>query len=66
MTKQIKPINFRPNVLEDLILEKLASSDLPIKKTKSELVRYCIKLAGEQLIEEEEFKELLLYSARIN
>lgn len=60
-----KPINFRPNNLEDLILEKLSKSDLPVKNSKSDLIRFCIRVAGEKLIDEEEFKEILLYSARL-
>jgi len=63
-----KPINFRPNTLEDLILERLLieygfnTDGKPW--SKSELVRFCIREAGEKLLTEDEFNELLLYSAR--
>lgn len=60
----LKPIYFRPNALEDLILEKLAEADLPVKDSKSDLIRFCIRTAGENLIDPEEFKEILLHSAR--
>ncbi len=63
-----KPINFRPNTLEDLILERLYvefGTDTKGKTwSKSELVRFCIRVAGEHLLTEEDFKEILLYSAR--
>lgn len=61
----LKPIYFRPTPLEDLILEKLSDFDLPVKSSRSDLIRFCVRLAGEQLIDEEEFKEILLHSARL-
>lgn len=55
-----KPINFRPNQLEDLLLQRIASDypDLP-NISKSELVRLCIRIAGEKTIPVEEFNNIL-------
>lgn len=65
---QPKPVNFRPNMLEDLILERLqieyGFNNSGKAWSKSELVRFCIREAGEKLLTQEEYNELLLYSAR--
>lgn len=63
-----KPINFRPEKLEDLILERL-NIEYGFRSdgkqwSKSELVRFCIRTAGEHLLDEDEFKEILIHSAR--
>lgn len=63
-----KPINFRPNKIEDLILEKLdvvnGTDQNGVPYNKSDLVRYCIRIAGEHLFTEEEYNELIIYASR--
>lgn len=65
---KIKPINFKPTKLEELILEKIVVEYGITKNgsqaSTSELVRFCIRTAGENLFTVEEYREILLNASR--
>ncbi len=62
----IKPINFRPATIEDLIINKVLdemTEQKGKKITKSDVVRFLIREAGTSLFTEKEYQTLVLYAA---